>query len=73
MTTDPDRIADMAQRIARTLVTAHATNLEAMAAMATVLSVRLDGASPEHRAEACRMFTGAVMCAGQLAPQDADA
>ena len=67
--TDHDRVSAMAMDIGRLLDTHHATNLEAMAALATVFSVRLDGETTEVRAECCRWFVSAVM----LAAEDADA
>jgi hypothetical protein len=66
---DPARVAAMANAIATELFMADATNIEALAALATVLSVRLQATPSDLRAECCRWFSEAVMAAADEAEE----
>jgi hypothetical protein len=66
---DPVRVAAMANAIAAELAMSHATNIEAMAALATVFSVRLGDSPADLRAEMCRWFSEAVLAAADEAEE----
>ena len=61
--TDPDRVADIARGINALLDVCQATDAETFGAMATALSVRLDGCPPRVRVFVAHLLAEAI-CVG---------
>ena len=64
--TDPDRIADIARGICALLDVCQATHAETFGAMATAMSVRLDGCSPRERVFVAHLLADAICSGGDM-------